>query len=1057
MKILFTASLIAASVFFWQPASTQSILNKPLKSMQGGVPLRTQPGITSGAPSGAGLLQNLGNFFTRIGVRSQAVSQRSARPGSTGSVLSVTASAPFTLPAITSPAGSDIAAVVMNNASGTPRFIEMKPVSPSTRTAAVTASEREAAAKNFLALNKALLNLIDPASELRLQESTTDDLHFTNLKFTQRYQGVDVWGKEFIVHFDARGSLVSANGDIERTPQSIRDVAGTLNETAAVETALRNIAAKSPILPVPQTAADILNYTGPVSQKVIWHDRMNIPHLVWVVEIRSGLSQDWFTFVDSNTGAVLNSYNAVCYDGIATATGTDLNGVQRTVKTYQIGANYFMIDATQPMFNAAQSTLPDSPVGAIVALDLKNADLTNSSSVYYVSSPANTWADPASVSAHYNAAVTYKYYLDTYGRNSVDNQGMTIYSVIHVAEQGKSMENAYWSGKIMCYGDGGTYFYPLAGGLDVAAHEMTHGVTQFSANLEYQGQSGALNESMSDAFGTLVDTLNWKIGEQIVKNKQAFPSGALRDMTDPHNGGVKGQQSWQPARMSEFVTTTDDNGGVHINSGIPNRAFYLTAAAIGRQKAGKIWYRTLTVYLTRSSQFIDARIATIKAAGDLYGGTGVEVASVKNAWDAVEVLDGTATPLPPASTLTGTEWILSVNTDPADPNSIYMAKTAVNTGADYFALTKTPVLNRPSVSDVSGVVLFIDQSNNLRGMNADPANPQETLIDDSGVWESVSIGPGLGSLALTSKFIDTTIYYFDLTKNISTSFKIATKTFDAVDKKTALYADALSFDPTGRYILFDAYNEVKNASGGKISFWNINILDVATGNMGVIFPPLADGLSVGNPAFSKTVSTRFTFDYIDDKTGQTYVMAADFNTGDVGTVAGPQSVLGYPSYSGDDKSIVYHTSATVSGAVHHSLEQMPLKSSFIEGTGVHTSYILDATFPTWFVVGKRTTDIRAAADGVPAEFAVLQNYPNPFNPSTTIMYSLPKNETVSITVYNMLGSKVADLVHGSVSAGNHRVTWNGTDDRGNHVSSGVYLLTIEGGSKSLTRKMLLMK
>ncbi|HLP17272.1 MAG TPA: M4 family metallopeptidase, partial [Bacteroidota bacterium] len=1018
-----------------------------------------QQGLASGGTSSPSMIaKNLNAFLASLGVK-PAIGNRPQSTATTMSVVSAgmqPANRMLSLP--TAPA-TDVERIVRNTETGTPRYIELSHSSSSASQPVIaSASGAAMAAKAFIASNAQLLKLNDPARELVLKETRTDELQRTSCKFTQTYQGVEVWGREFIVHFDARGRLATANGTIEQTPAQLPDVTGTIGADEAIERSRSIINATNRMLPVPQTAAAILEYTGPTAKKVIWVDESHVPHLAWVVETRSGLSQDWFTFIDAHTGVVLNRYNAVCFDGVVSSSGMDLNNVQRSFKTHQIGTNYVMIDASQPMYNAAQSALPDSPVGAIVSLDLKNADLSSSSSIYYIGGPTNSWLDKSSVSAHYNAAVTYRYFLDAHNRNSVDDKGMTIYSIVHVSEDGKPMENAYWSGKLMCYGDGNTYFYPLAGGLDVAAHEMTHGVTQFSANLEYQGQSGALNESMSDAFGTLVDTLNWKMGEQIVKNLQSYPSGALRNLSDPHNGVVKGQSSWQPARMSEYVTSTEDNGGVHLNSGIPNRAFYLTATSLGRQKAGKIWYRALTTYLTRSSQFLDARLATVKSAEDLYGAASSEVTSVKNAWDAVEVFDGTTPPPPPVSTLSGAEWILLVNTDAADPNSIYMAKTTITANSDFHPLSTTPVLSRPAVSDVSGIILFIDKSNNLRALYADPANPQEQLIDNSGVWESVSIGPGFGAVALTSKFIDTTIYYIDLVKNIQSDFKITTKAFDAADTKTALYAEALSFDPTGRYLLFDAYNEVTNASGSKISFWNINILDVSTGKTGIVFPPLADNLSVGNPSFSKTVGTRFAFDFVNEKTGQSTVMAADFNTGDVATVSGPQAVVGYPSYSIDDKAIAFHSSEIVSAVTRHSIEQMPLKENSIEGTGAKKSYVLDATYPTWFVVGKRTTGVSANSDapGVPASFELLQNYPNPFNPTTTIRYALSEASHVVLSVYDMLGSRIAVLVNETKTAGTHRVTWNGTDESGRHVASGAYLVRIDAGTQRQTRRMMLL-
>ena len=996
------------------------------------------------------ILQKFNNFLSRTSKQKNASYRTSVTANSSG----INVNKKLSLPSINSIDNQKIERIVWNSQSGTPRLIEMKNSLGNIQPNVLSEIEKKEAASSFLIENKSILKISDPQNEFVLMETKTDDLNFTNLKFSQFYKGIEVWGRELMIHFDASGNLASANGTIEPTPEKIKDVVESIKSDAAIEITKKSMNQVSPIIPIPDGMEKLYDYKGPVAKKVIWFDEKKNPYLAWVVEVRSGLSQDWFYFIDANTGSILNSYNAVCYDGITTATAKDLNGVQRTFGTYQVGTDYFMIDASQSMFNAAQSKIPDSPVGAIVGLDLRNKDFDNSSSIYYGTSSNNQWNDPAAVSAHYNGIVTYKYFLNNHQRNSVDGKGMTIYSIVHVTEQSKAMENAFWSGKVMCYGDGGYYFTPLAGGLDVAAHEMTHGITQFSANLEYQGQSGALNESMSDAFGALVDTLNWKIGEQIIKDFKTFPSGTMRDMMDPHNGGTKGSQVWQPAKMSEFLNTTEDNGGVHSNSGIPNRAFYLVAKSLTRAKAAKIWYRALTTYLTRTSQFIDARIATVKAATDIYGGNSPEVTSVKSAWDTVEVLDGAATPNAPTSTLSGNEFILVTNTDPADPNSIYMAKTTVTTNSDFFVLSQTPVLNKPAVSDVSGVIIFVDKSNNLRALSADPNKPNETILENSGVWESVAIGPGLGSMALTSKYIDTTIYYFDFNKNISKSFKIATKTFDAVDKKTALYADALSFDPTGRYLLFDAYNEIKNASGAKISYWNINILDVGTGNMDIVFPPLAEGLSVGNPAFSKTSQTRFTFDYIDSKNNQAYVMAADFNTGDVGNVAGPLSVIGYPSYSIDDKTIIYHTSQVISGTNHETLEQMPLKANFLEGTGNKKVYLVDANFPIWFVIGTRT-DVEEQTENIPSAFALSQNYPNPFNPETTISYKVQAASQVSLKVYDLLGREVVTLVNEYKLPGNYNCKLR---IENGELPSGVYFYKLQTDNGfSETKKMLLLK
>jgi hypothetical protein len=200
------------------------------------------------------------------------------------------------------------------------------------------------------------------------------------------------------------------------------------------------------------------------------------------------------------------------------------------------------------------------------------------------------------------------------------------------------------------YGDGDDVQADPLVDLDVVTHELTHGVTQYSADLIYQNQSGALNESVSDVFAMIVDTDDFTIGEDSWTPGTA--GDALRFMFDPNLGG-------DPKHMDEFVNTTADNGGVHTNSGIPNFAAYLATAGgtgkhgdevegIGRAKVGAIWYRALTVYMTPSTDFAGARAATVTAAADLFHPP--EVGTIEDAWTAV----GLNEPPPPPPDFTGT-------------------------------------------------------------------------------------------------------------------------------------------------------------------------------------------------------------------------------------------------------------------------------------------------------------------------------------------------------------------------------------------------------------------
>lgn len=198
------------------------------------------------------------------------------------------------------------------------------------------------------------------------------------------------------------------------------------------------------------------------------------------------------------------------------------------------------------------------------------------------------------------------YFKNTLDLNSMNDKGMDIISNIRY---GKDYNNAFWDGDEMTYGEGDAIqFKDFTSAIDVIAHELMHGVTQFLANLEYRSQPGALNEHFSDVFGIIVkqkfykescETVNWLIGDELVTEK--FPGKAIRSIKEP---GTANDFDIQPAHMDDYFTGSADNQGVHINSGIPNKAFYLTAIEIGIDDCALIWFETLKV-LWRTANFND--------------------------------------------------------------------------------------------------------------------------------------------------------------------------------------------------------------------------------------------------------------------------------------------------------------------------------------------------------------------------------------------------------------------------------------------------------------------
>ena len=255
--------------------------------------------------------------------------------------------------------------------------------------------------------------------------------------------------------------------------------------------------------------------------------------------------------------------------------------------------------------------------------------------------------DPAVNEAYDGAGATYDLYFKVFGRNSIDERGMRLDSTVHY---NRKYDNAFWNGQQMVYGDGdGELFNRFTIAVDVIGHELTHGVTEYEAGLEYHDQPGALNESFSDVFGSLVKqykrrqtakSADWLIGKGLLA--PGVKGKALRSMKEPgsaYDDHVLGKDP-QPGHMKNYIKTPEDNGGVHLNSGIPNRAFFETAIRLGGNawaKPGQIWYVTLRDKLRPNSSFRDAARWTAAVAKDLYGAGSLEEKAVRAGWTEVGI------------------------------------------------------------------------------------------------------------------------------------------------------------------------------------------------------------------------------------------------------------------------------------------------------------------------------------------------------------------------------------------------------------------------------------
>ena len=515
-----------------------------------------------------------------------------------------------------------------------------------------TAAEHLLAARQVLGL--------DGQAGFVLANSHTDGFGLTHARFRQTYNGLRVWGGEIITHQGPEGGF--GPHTLGHRRGVLLNTTPALGESEALAVAHGALApqgdyahrptAELVVFPTlaqtPARGRRLDDATG-LREEVVRYTLAYHVH----TELENGAEETKHTdfIIDAHTGAILRTWDSLrTTDAVGTA-NTQYSGV-RQIHTNLNGSVYELKDIFRPMnistYNLNHAT---SGTGTLYT----DADNTWGDGANYVEGSSTTAANgqTAGVDAHYGIEATYDFYQSTFGRNGIDNANRATYSRVHYSN---SYDNAFWSDSCFCmtYGDGNSFTTLTA--LDVAGHEMSHGVCANSANLTYSGESGGLNESNSDILGNMVELYSrsgntlpssvantdncWLVGEQLA-------STPLRYMYKPSlDGGSK--DAW-----SSTLGSLD----VHYSSGPNNRMFFFLSqgasstsssnyyssytpagfTGIGPAKAAQIWYRALTVYLTSSSNYAAARTACINAAKDLYGAGGAEEQAVWNAYAAINV------------------------------------------------------------------------------------------------------------------------------------------------------------------------------------------------------------------------------------------------------------------------------------------------------------------------------------------------------------------------------------------------------------------------------------
>lgn len=844
--------------------------------------------------------------------------------------------------------------------SGTPRQIRGGILEKAANRGATPRERDRKTAQAFLSRQKELLRLDDPGEEMRLRDHREDELGRRHLRYAQHYRNLEVWPSELLVHIDPAGNVDGLDGAYVPTPRDARTT-----PVVSAEAAIRRARGEMP---------------GGAEAKVdppeliVYAPGDRPPRLAWKLSVEVSPASRWRVVIDALNGATLKAYDEVMEQGVE-GSGRDLLNIPRSLNLWREGSAYYLVDTSKPMYDPA-STPPAQVRGGIELLDARNRPPTDDPSgslgdiplAFVSSASADSGWLPDAVSAAHNLSETYDYFRLRHGRDSLDGEGGTLFAVVRY---GKGYPNAFWNGQAMVFGDA----EPYAAALDVVAHELAHGVTSRTANLEYVDQSGALNEAMSDIFGSAVEAYSrggtdWLMGDVL--------SRPIRNLRDPASMPLCCGRNY-PSKMSEFILPTDaflnnfagrDNGGVHINSSIVNRAFYLLAeglnGAIGLEKAERIFYRALVFHLVKRSQFADARQAALASAEELFGAGSAEALKTAAAFDAVEILGGgSGTPAPaPIPAVSGSDSTLCVYYD-AESGLYRLCRreNALGDPPEGVALSSWGAARaKASVSGDGSLAVVVNASNDacLVNTNTTGSTPADCL-GMSGQIHSVAIAPSGDRFAFV--FLDAfgdpenSISIIDLNSSNPKTLTLKATTEDGQPAEV-VYADSMAFTADSRYLLYDAFNSITLAEGGRIGVWSIYALDTATDRFLTILPP-TQGWDIEFPATGHTGTEHLAFEAVDQASGVSYVFTGNINTGDVVNVATvSDQYFAVPGFTGDDSALVYSVpDSTPTGT---SLRKQALAADHLNAQGQPELWMTDAHYGVIY----RRGDFRGAVEQV---------------------------------------------------------------------------------------------
>jgi bacillolysin len=794
------------------------------------------------------------------------------------------------------------------------------------RIALASVLDPERHVRSFLAEQGDALGLVDSNVELELVGSETDELGYRHFRFRQQYEGLPVWPTGLTVHMDPGGEFHLLDATIVRTPTSV-GIVPSIPAATAVEKAISRI---------PGGYAG----TNTPPELVLYAPIDRAPSLAWKFNVQLGWIQSWTAVVDAQTAAVLR-LQTDARDSKAQGSGLDMFGRLRTFPIWSVGGGSYLMDTTKPSFRPEFDPVAN-PQGVIAIFDLINREYGSVPPEAVFSSNPNSWSSRDAVSALVNLGVTYDYFLTAHQRNGLGGDGGNLFAVVRSG----GLDNAFYMNeqKVMVFGD----VQPWVASLDVVAHELGHGVTANSANLEYRHQSGALNESFSDIFGEVVEhhaygTHDWRFGSSL--------SQQYRDFKTP--GSISNGLGPNPSKWSEYFWLSDeqDHGGVHINSSIINHAFYQLAEGLPNhlslQDAAAVFYRCLTVHLQPQSQFIDCRLGCIASAEELFPDDPFKVAAVADAFDAVEILDLPPSPMPgQLRPVDSPDSALAIYHN-STKTRYSLARREAAKGDDLVegtGMLHGVKMSRISVAGDGSAFAFVDEDGDLcSSTTEEPASALKCygldgLIHSAAISANASLAAAVLKDPLSSLPMDRLLV---TDGKSSREYPLKSPAIDGVAVDAILYADQLSFSPDGRYLLYDALSEVRFGKGPKVERWSIYLLDLQAELFFVVVPPFED-YDIGNPVFGHTSDRFIAFEGRHISTGASAILTYDRFSGEVGEMGTVTNGLGYPEFTGDDRAIVFANADTSASLTRFSLFKQDVADDRVTKVGTAEMWLHDA-------------------------------------------------------------------------------------------------------------------